>query len=115
MSANADKKNIKEEVERQEEDNYKNKYLELLYQVKRGKDAFDSLASNWWKDEARYVGENFEDCVIGMTEEEFEENSDYNADNVPIDNLCWCNYKDLRVLELLFVHLFVHLFSTDDE
>ena len=74
----------------------------MLSIVKRGKDAFDSLASNWWKDEARYVGENFEDCVQGITEEQFEEKYDDDVDNVPIDNLSECNYKDLRVLELLF-------------
>ena len=49
-----------------------------------------------------YVSENVEECVRGITEEEFEETYHEDADNVPFDNLNESNYKDLRVLDKLF-------------
>ena len=46
-----------------EQEGYKQKYLELLYHIQRGKEAFEGLAANRWKDEAECA----RDCVIGIT------------------------------------------------
>ena len=58
MSANDNNKDMKKEPERQEdgEEDYKQKYLALLYQVKRGKDAIENLVRNWWTDEVNNRG-----------------------------------------------------------
>lgn len=51
-------------------------------------------------DEARRVSENFDDCVINMTEDEFGSHGE--AQCVPIANLNECHYKYFRQLQLYF-------------
>ena len=95
----------------EEQEDYKNKYLDLLSQVKSGKDAFGTVVDNWWREEREqfsnpeyfFDGENY---LRGITEEEFEEKYDGDADKVPFDNLEDCNYKDLRRMAKLFYPAF---------
>ena len=64
--------------------------------------AFHSIASTMYSDEISYVMQNFEECVNGITEEEFEEWYEAEPDNIPFVNLRPSTYRDLRVLEDFF-------------
>lgn len=72
----------------------------ICWQVMQGfemaRQAFGGL-DEMWCDEAENVMENFDECVEGREEEEFE-----YADEIPFENLKPSLYRDLRVLEQFF-------------
>ena len=58
--------------------------------------AFDSLADQLMYEEEGWVRENWDDATTGVSE------SEYEPEDVPLENLQPSTYRDFRVLEKFF-------------
>ena len=62
-----------------------------IISIKKANKAFTALYSNWFIDEKNWYSEN----ILGS-------NDDTDPDDIPIENLEDCDYKNLRILDKYF-------------
>jgi hypothetical protein len=82
--------------------------------METAKDAFKEIMYALASDEMEYLLDNFDECVEGITEEEFEEEYDGDAYKLPIENIV-CNFVNIRVLQLYFENEIELSSVSDDE
>jgi len=62
-----------------------------IISIKKANKAFTALYSNWFIDEKNWYNENI-----------LNSNDDTDPDDIPIENLKDCDYKNLRILDKYF-------------
>ena len=81
--------------------------------METARDAFNDIASNLAFDEMEYLLDNFEQCVEGITEEEFEKEYDGDVYKLPIENIL-SSFVNIRTLEMYFENE-IELSSVSDD